>query len=230
MMLCEQAIERRMYAAPTGTHPLASSREDEECRNALATHRVSTTPIRCWAVQVPPHGPPASRPRRLQPICGPSGTRCARGLPPIGSMSTSDRGAFLTTRRSGRRSAFHAPASEACSARPRAQSKRSPACRPDENGPSATDPFNNNVAGEREMQTSRSHVRPYVDAACAACALRHPRRSTGGTLHVWAGAIRTWLQRGPQRRALAELDDRLLRDIGVTRSQARREAAKPFWM
>ena len=28
---------------------------------------------------------------------------------------------------------------------------------------------------------------------------------------------------------LAELDDRMLRDIGVTRSQSQHEAAKPFW-
>ena len=46
---------------------------------------------------------------------------------------------------------------------------------------------------------------------------------------VWSGMIRSWLQRGRQRRALGELDDRLLCDIGVTRSQALREAAKPFW-
>jgi uncharacterized protein YjiS (DUF1127 family) len=32
-----------------------------------------------------------------------------------------------------------------------------------------------------------------------------------------------------QRLALAELDDRLLADIGVSRTQARREASKPFW-
>jgi len=32
-----------------------------------------------------------------------------------------------------------------------------------------------------------------------------------------------------QRRALAELPDELLADIGLTRAQARREAAKGFW-
>jgi uncharacterized protein YjiS (DUF1127 family) len=59
--------------------------------------------------------------------------------------------------------------------------------------------------------------------------LTHPRRSTGGQPHTWAGAVRTWLQRSSQRRALAELDDRMLRDIGVTRSQANRETERPFW-
>lgn len=32
-----------------------------------------------------------------------------------------------------------------------------------------------------------------------------------------------------QRRALFELDDRLLADIGVSRDEALREAGKPFW-
>ena len=48
-------------------------------------------------------------------------------------------------------------------------------------------------------------------------------------------AIRTinfWIDRSRQRRALddiATLDDHLLRDIGVPRAAAQREAAKLFW-
>jgi uncharacterized protein YjiS (DUF1127 family) len=38
-----------------------------------------------------------------------------------------------------------------------------------------------------------------------------------------------WMERSRQWRALAELDDRLLRDIGLTRDQARRECANPIW-
>jgi uncharacterized protein YjiS (DUF1127 family) len=79
------------------------------------------------------------------------------------------------------------------------------------------------------MHASYRYLRPYVDARCATHSLPHPRRFTGGELNVWAGIIRTWLQRSRQRRALAELDDRMLRDIGVTRSRARREVEKPFW-
>ena len=37
------------------------------------------------------------------------------------------------------------------------------------------------------------------------------------------------LERSAQRRALAELDDERLRDIGRTRAQALAEAGKPFW-
>jgi len=33
-----------------------------------------------------------------------------------------------------------------------------------------------------------------------------------------------------QRRALRELDDHLLADIGISRELAQREAEKPFWM
>lgn len=42
----------------------------------------------------------------------------------------------------------------------------------------------------------------------------------------WADLL---YQRARQRRALAHLDRRLLRDIGVTPEQAEREAARPFW-
>ena len=39
-----------------------------------------------------------------------------------------------------------------------------------------------------------------------------------------------WQDRSRQRRLLAGMDDRLLRDIGVSRAQAKAEANKPFWM
>jgi uncharacterized protein YjiS (DUF1127 family) len=54
-------------------------------------------------------------------------------------------------------------------------------------------------------------------------------RSARARLRGCGAAIAMWFARSRQRRALAELDDRLLRDIGVTFEQARREAAKPFW-
>jgi uncharacterized protein YjiS (DUF1127 family) len=47
-----------------------------------------------------------------------------------------------------------------------------------------------------------------------------------------AATIRLWIARSRQRRHLAELarwDDHLLRDIGVSREDTLREAAKPFW-
>ena len=46
---------------------------------------------------------------------------------------------------------------------------------------------------------------------------------------VVMGLLRRWVERARQRNALAGLDDRLLRDIGVTRVEAARECQKPFW-
>ena len=42
--------------------------------------------------------------------------------------------------------------------------------------------------------------------------------------------VRTWISRSRQRQHLADLDNHLLEDIGLTRKQAEVEAAKPFWV
>ncbi len=54
----------------------------------------------------------------------------------------------------------------------------------------------------------------------------HLRPAAGG---AWLRLIGTWMERRRQRRALAELDDHQLRDIGLTRAEARAECAQPFW-
>jgi uncharacterized protein YjiS (DUF1127 family) len=38
-----------------------------------------------------------------------------------------------------------------------------------------------------------------------------------------------WQDVARQRRALLELDERLLKDIGISRADAEREASRPFW-
>jgi uncharacterized protein YjiS (DUF1127 family) len=38
-----------------------------------------------------------------------------------------------------------------------------------------------------------------------------------------------WRDRNRQRRTLMRLDDHLLHDIGLSRSDVEREASKPFW-
>jgi uncharacterized protein YjiS (DUF1127 family) len=58
--------------------------------------------------------------------------------------------------------------------------------------------------------------------------VRHQSHSATGWLHT----LSFWMDRSRQRsqlRELADLDDDLLRDIGVTREEALREAEKPFW-
>lgn len=49
-----------------------------------------------------------------------------------------------------------------------------------------------------------------------------PSRSLGRLLLIWQA-------RAADRVRLAGLDERDLRDMGMTRADARREAAKPFW-
>jgi len=39
----------------------------------------------------------------------------------------------------------------------------------------------------------------------------------------------TWLDRARQRRHLSELDDRLLRDIGLSGAEVDHEVSRPFW-
>ena len=78
----------------------------------------------------------------------------------------------------------------------------------------------------------RSHSR-----AWAILVARHASQSLGllhrcGLAYLGAAAVRAvlfWMERSRQRRALAELDDRLLRDIGLTREEALQECANPFW-
>lgn len=55
---------------------------------------------------------------------------------------------------------------------------------------------------------------------------RHRRSVATPRLLAWLGAV---MDMARQRYALAELDDRLLRDAGITRAEAREEARKPIW-
>ena len=41
--------------------------------------------------------------------------------------------------------------------------------------------------------------------------------------------VSEWLATARQRRVLARLDARALRDIGITRADAQAEAQRPFW-
>lgn len=41
--------------------------------------------------------------------------------------------------------------------------------------------------------------------------------------------VETWIERRRQRRALLELNDHMLRDIGISRYDAYHESSKPFW-
>ena len=73
--------------------------------------------------------------------------------------------------------------------------------------------------------------------ALAAISGEHPlsQQDSSSSLTVtWIGMVRAWIARRRERRAihdfLAQVDDRLLKDMGLTRGQALREAEKPFWL
>lgn len=49
---------------------------------------------------------------------------------------------------------------------------------------------------------------------------------------TWLQTIALWIARHRQRKALeemAQLDGRLLRDVGLSKAQILKEAARPFW-
>lgn len=54
-----------------------------------------------------------------------------------------------------------------------------------------------------------------------------------GALLAWAvralDLLLAWQTRAAERGQLAAMDDRLLRDVGLTRSDVERERSKPFW-
>jgi uncharacterized protein YjiS (DUF1127 family) len=55
-----------------------------------------------------------------------------------------------------------------------------------------------------------------------------PRRPSGFLRGVYA-TLREWRRRRNGRLELARLDERILRDIGLTRVDAESEINKPFW-
>jgi len=59
--------------------------------------------------------------------------------------------------------------------------------------------------------------------------LTSEREIRRAALRAIATRIGRWWSRARERRALAQLDERQLRDVGLTLADARRECAKPFW-
>jgi uncharacterized protein YjiS (DUF1127 family) len=61
---------------------------------------------------------------------------------------------------------------------------------------------------------------------------QHSERAAGDLFSILNGLVEApfvWLERLQDRRRLAELDDHMLRDIGISRSEAEQVASTPFW-
>ena len=69
-------------------------------------------------------------------------------------------------------------------------------------------------------------IRPgYLTASHAPLA----QRGVGRFITAIATRLAEWHERAEQRTHLAGMDDRMLKDIGVTSVDAVRESSKPFW-
>jgi uncharacterized protein YjiS (DUF1127 family) len=55
------------------------------------------------------------------------------------------------------------------------------------------------------------------------------RRAAGAVARQFFTTLRQWRRRAHDRAELASLDDRMLRDIGLTRADAEFLSNKPFW-
>lgn len=79
----------------------------------------------------------------------------------------------------------------------------------------------------RDPLESDSALRLPWRAACEAGDLLV--RSSASVLNRVGTALSRALERSRQRRELRELDDHMLRDIGLERNEAEREWSRPFW-
>lgn len=60
-------------------------------------------------------------------------------------------------------------------------------------------------------------------------AVRIPGGSNQTPVVRFLSALLLWQERAGQRRRLAEMEGHMLKDLGISRSQAVAEASKPFW-
>ena len=69
-----------------------------------------------------------------------------------------------------------------------------------------------------------------MSACCAvAAAIWFGLRRVGFHLGRGIDRLLVWVERAGQRHRLAELNDHMLRDIGLSRADVLAEATKPFW-
>jgi uncharacterized protein YjiS (DUF1127 family) len=74
-----------------------------------------------------------------------------------------------------------------------------------------------------------SSVREMARAEASSFTFGRAMALLAGAVAVGVDSVMTRAELARSRRQLAELDERLLRDIGLDRATARFEASKPFW-
>ncbi len=70
---------------------------------------------------------------------------------------------------------------------------------------------------------------PATTGACLRVGLAAAAQATARGASRLAELLFEWRERAWQRQTLGKLSDHMLRDIGISRVDAAREASKPFW-
>jgi len=68
-----------------------------------------------------------------------------------------------------------------------------------------------------------------INDGCKPSASPLGRKASGFTLRSVLRRVETWLGKRRSRLALLQLTDEQLRDVGISRDEARREGLRPFW-
>ncbi len=79
------------------------------------------------------------------------------------------------------------------------------------------------------MKHAYSNAMPGSGASSAAHDTHIPAARPANRSWSILSTLLTWQSRSEGRRHLRELDDRLLKDVGLTRADAQYESSKPFW-
>ncbi len=79
------------------------------------------------------------------------------------------------------------------------------------------------------MKHAYSSAIPASSAGGRATAEQASAAKEAGWLSSLLGTLFTWQGRIDDRMRLSELDDRLLSDMGISRTDAQYESSKPFW-
>jgi uncharacterized protein YjiS (DUF1127 family) len=85
-------------------------------------------------------------------------------------------------------------------------------------------------SGVGGLAASIGPIRASAPARAPAPAARGMLRSLAGSAATAQTLVAMWLQRSRARAELEQLDEHLLRDVGLSREQVLQETAKPFWI